>query len=98
MIQSRFLTQAEIELDDVYMWYEQKEDGLGQRFLPEVEKVVHEIETHPSSGKVVFANTVRLKLIQLFPYALFYRLKNNDLIIIAVAHQHRKPGYWLSRV
>lgn len=60
MIQSRFLTQAEIELDDVYMWYEQKEDGLGQRFLPEVEKVVHEIETHlreisPSGTCVILA-------------------------------------------
>ncbi len=32
-----------------------------------------------------------------FPYNVIYALHNDDLIIVAIAHQHRKPMYWRAR-
>ncbi len=33
-----------------------------------------------------------------FPFNIIYSIYNNKIYIIAVAHQHREPEYWIERI
>ena len=46
---------------------------------------------------VAWATDVRVRLMQRYPYSLVYIVRDPKIVIIAVAHQRRRPGYWLSR-
>jgi hypothetical protein len=37
-------------------------------------------------------------MLQKFPYSLFYTIDSGDLLILAVAHHRRRPGYWVGRL
>jgi plasmid stabilization system protein ParE len=91
--------EAQAELDAAIAWYEQQSQGLGLDFLDEVDWVIHLASTQPGiwrsygdAGGLRRLNTRR------FPYSLIYRLGDERVQVIAIAHQHRKPGYWRSRV
>ncbi|WP_018293521.1 type II toxin-antitoxin system RelE/ParE family toxin [Mariprofundus ferrooxydans] len=92
----RFLAPAEEEMSASARYYEQQFPGLGHRFLVEVARVIASIKAHPDAGLPLDANT-RRKLLRHFPYALLYRTRPTEIIIVAVMHQHRKPGYWRNR-
>jgi len=40
---------------------------------------------------------MRIRLVEKYPYALMYRVSGKDVLILAVAHQRRRPGYWKVR-
>jgi plasmid stabilization system protein ParE len=44
------------------------------------------------------AQPVRRALMPGFPYALVFVVGEDVVHVLAVAHQHRAPGYWLYRV
>ena len=96
-----FLEAAEGELLDAVRWYEDQQDGLGARFLLEAQKTSDQIEEWPRTGPVwayseVLEGVRRLSL-QTFPYHLVY-VEDPRLVIVAVAHMKRRPGYWNSRL
>ena len=41
---------------------------------------------------------IRRCLLARFPYALIYGIEQQTIVIIAVAHLHRQPGYWADRI
>ena len=90
------LPQAQIELDDAYEWYESQADGLGDRFLAESVHAFGLIQRFPNAWHPLSPNTRRCRL-KRFPYGVIYAVESIDVIVIAVAHLHRKPGYWVAR-
>jgi len=96
MIPVRFLAPAEEEMNASAQYYEQQLPGLGHRFLGEVAHAIDAIKTYPDSG-APFAGNYRRKLFRHFPFALLYRIEPTEIVIVAVMHQHRKPGYWKNR-
>ncbi|GAB4061968.1 type II toxin-antitoxin system RelE/ParE family toxin [Uliginosibacterium sediminicola] len=54
------------------------------------------IERHPSIGTPLAGKARRLT-VRHFTYALIYRVHDDGLQIVALAHQHRRPGYWAKR-
>jgi plasmid stabilization system protein ParE len=54
------------------------------------------IAEEPFVGQVVRPG-IRRRLLRRFPYALLYSLDGDELLIVAVAHQSRQPGYWTTR-
>lgn len=96
MTAARFLAAAEEEMNASARYYEQQLPGLGHRFLFEVTRVIASIKAYPGAGPPLDANT-RRKLLRHFPYALLYRIEPTEIIIVAVMHQHQKPGYWRNR-
>ena len=92
-----FLAEAEQELFDSARFYERKRPGLGRDFLAEVRAAVARIEQHPESAPSVLANA-RAVRIRRFPFDVVYRLQGEQLIIVAVTHQSRRPGYWKNRI
>ena len=91
-----FLEEAEIELFEAVAWYESKETGLGKRFRNEVAHVLDRIVEDPMLWRER-PNGYRRVNCPVFPYYIPFFIRRDKIIIAAVAHEHRKPGYWKSR-
>jgi len=89
--------EAERDIDDAYMWYEERRPGLGAEFLLCVEEGFAKIRRHPEMYPVVHKN-IRRTLIRRFPYGIFYLRGQTSVIIIGVSHAHRDPETWRSRL
>lgn len=91
-----FSKYAKQELDDAVHYYELEYEGLGRRFRQEVKKAAIRISEYPMAWSVERGD-VRKCLLHKFPYKLLYSIEENHIFVIAVAHQHRKPDYWIER-
>ena len=93
-----WLEPAEKELDDVFAYYESVQEGLGYRFLAEVELSISRITEFPKSYQDIGKYSRRC-LVHKFPYGLIYQHieSENEVLMVAVSHLHRIPDYWSSR-
>ena len=92
----RFLEPARNELDDAFDWYEMEQNGLGRRFLAEIQSDLKRISVFPDSCAMI-APGLRRCLTRKFPYMLVYGVEIDTVIVVAVAHMHRTPLYWQGR-
>ena len=92
-----FDPQAQAEFDDVRRYYNQQKTGLGDDFTETVRQGLRRVLAQPESCPVEFDDVRRLVL-RRFPYKLLYSVDADHLYVIAVAHQHRKSGYWRDRI
>jgi plasmid stabilization system protein ParE len=93
----RLLESAQAELDDAIAWYASQAPGLGDAFLIETLKTLKLIEQYPKAWHPLTQQVRRCRL-RRFPYSVIYAQEGSDLLVLAVAHQHRKPGYWGARL
>ena len=91
-----FTKVARQELDDAVSYYELEYSELGHRFKEEVRKAVIRIADFPRAWSIE-RGEVRKCLLHKFPYKLLYSVEEDHILILAVAHQHRKPDYWINR-
>lgn len=63
----------------------------------EVRRLCRLIADFPLVG-VELRPGVRRRILRRFPYSILYTLDNDVVLVIAVAHQRRRPGYWRRRV
>lgn len=91
-----FLAEARDEFGEAAEYYEGKEPGLGVRFRAEVERVVQRIVGDPFLWRERPGGYRRVNC-PVFPYYVAYFIRAERIIIAAVAHGHRKPGYWRHR-
>lgn len=91
-----FLELAQGELDQAISYYNYQHQGLGDEFLGEVLKTIDLIQKYPNAWQKLSDRTRRC-LIKGFPYGIVYATSGDDLVILAIAHLHRKPGYWSDR-
>lgn len=96
MRQVEFHWEAEAELISAAQYYEEHAENLGFDFVTAVQRSYQRLLDFPDSGHP-FGDRLRRVLIRGFPYALIYRAEANRILIVAVAHLHRRPGYWRSR-
>jgi len=93
--------EARQELGDAARWYEDQRLGLGQRFLGAVEAALDRLAVLPAAGTPVphvsFDLAVRRTPVERFPYHVVYLETQDAIRVLAVAHNRRKPGYWLGR-
>ena len=93
----RLLESAQVELDDAIAWYASQAPGLGDAFLIETLKTLKLIEQYPKAWHPLTQQVRRCRL-RRFPYSVIYAQEGSDLLVLAVAHQHRKPDYWRARL
>lgn len=91
-----FRPQAESELLDARHWYEERRPGLGRAFATAVDKAVAGIVDNPLAYPRVHGET-RRALVLRFPYAIYFRVLPDELVVLAVMHGHRLPRRWQSR-
>ncbi len=93
----RFLTPAQRELDDAVAWYNRQAAGLGQELLDELDRAVRRVVAFPMSYAEIEPGIRRCRLAR-FPYGLIYGTDGETLVVVAVAHLHRRPRYWIERL
>lgn len=91
-----FLEAAQTELDQAFEWYEVQQKDLGVQFLNEFDAAIRRIANYPESY-ILIEKDVRRCLVKRFPYGVLYGIDADKIIVIAVAHLHRKPDYWIDR-
>jgi toxin ParE1/3/4 len=91
-----FHPEAEAEFADAALFYESRVVGLGRLFSAEVRRIVLLLREFPEAGAPIRL-PVRRILIDRFPYAVVYRRDEGSIVILAVSHLHRRPGYWRRR-
>lgn len=92
-----FHPEAHAEMIEQARYYENKSEGLGADFLDAVEEAARRIAQSPQAGQIERAG-IRKRLVSGFPYTILYEVQPDRIYIAAVMHQHRRPGYWQSRV
>jgi toxin ParE1/3/4 len=93
----RFLTEARNEFEEQIRYFDERAGGLGDQFIQEVEAAVRTIRVHPESGTQI-SRLLRRSVLHAFPVSLYYVATDDEIIIVAVAGQRRRPRYWRKRV
>lgn len=89
-----FSALAHQELNDTVSFYNLQHEGLGKRFRNEVKKASNRIINHPKAWSKE-RGEIRKYLLHNFPYKILYSIEEDHIFVIAIAHQHRKPDYWI---
>jgi plasmid stabilization system protein ParE len=92
----RFHPEAQAEFDDAIDRYLAVGRIVALRFLDEVERATESIADAPRRWTRGTHGTHRLSLVK-YPFTIVYRVRGDDVEIVAVAHQSRRPGYWSDR-
>ena len=91
-----FHPAAAEEFQQTAAFYEQRVEGLGERFIREMERTTLLLSERPELG-AVYQTHYRRVLMARFPFTVVYRVASDEIQIIAVAHQRQQPGYWVGR-
>src|SRR5580698_3792581 len=92
-----FHPEALEEYDAAAAYYAERVNGLDLRFIEAVEEAVAKIRATPLRGRILDGE-VRRCLTRVFPYAVLYTIEPDYILIIAVMHSRREPGYWKHRL
>jgi plasmid stabilization system protein ParE len=91
-----FTPAARAELVDAQDWYEVEAPGLGRRFRTEIDAVVQRMAVNPRQFPLVY-KTLHRALVRKFPYALFFSVEDDTLMVVACFHGKRDPHQWQRR-
>ena len=96
----RFHEAASDEAEAAVRWYNERVPGLGDDFRIELVSGVERIIEAPLAWTVsAYDPRARRYLLARFPYSVVYVVhENEDIVIAAVAHAKRRPGYWRERM
>ena len=89
--------EAETELIENASYYEREVEGLGYRFIEDVERGINLLISQPLIGRP-FNEQLRSFVLGSFPFSLIYSFEQDKLWIVAIAHQKRRPDYWRKRI
>lgn len=93
-----FHPAAEAELLESVGYYESRVPGLGDALINEFEALISLLFEQPRARPIALDPDVRIAPLQRFPLSIIYRMREETLEIIAMAHDRRRPNYWLERV
>ncbi len=85
------------ELDEAIEWYDFQSSGLGRRFKKTVIEQIRKIRKHPT-WFLTESNSILKAYIPKFPYKILFTASRDEIVIWAIAHMHRKPRFWQSRL
>jgi len=90
------LPQAEAEIREAFLWYFERSPLAADAFRTEVfdgiDGLAQSADTWPMDE-----DGVRRHVLSHFPYTVHYEVAGTLVVVLAVAHQRRKPGYWRDR-
>ncbi len=93
MKEAIFHPEARAEVGQSVEFYEARLEGLGLRFLSALEQTAERTSASPGTGAQP-AGGFRKRIVSGFPYSIIYRVWEDCVYVVAVAHQHRRPDYW----
>lgn len=90
------LAAASDEAVEATEWYRERSEDIALAFVVEVRGALARIEEAPETWPSHHHGTQR-KLLNRFPYEIVYRLLPDKILVVAIAHCKRRPGYWRRR-
>ncbi len=97
----RMLAAARREAQVAANWYEGRRDGLGHEFLDTLAQALESIEAEPlryaPPENIRTRRAIRCCPLRRFPYLVIYEIRADEIVVLAVAHGHRRPNYWQRR-
>ena len=87
---------VEFDIESAFDWYETEEPGLGQEFLEQLRLVYGRILENPL-GYGEQRSSIRRGLMRRFPYAVYFSVEDETILILAVLHTARDPAEWQLR-
>jgi plasmid stabilization system protein ParE len=92
----RVTPAAEWDIAEAFSWYENAQPGLGHRFLGAIRDATDLIVTNPELFAPVYQDMRRV-LLRVFPYALFYVIEDDEVVVLGCFHGRRHPRTWKGR-
>jgi plasmid stabilization system protein ParE len=92
----RLREEADRDLAAAASWYEQQREGLGHDFLDEALSAFRLIADQPLTYPVVHRDT-RRALMTRFPFGIYFRVEQSQIVVLAVVHGSRHPRRWQGR-
>jgi plasmid stabilization system protein ParE len=97
--QYRFEAESAVEFDveSAFEWYETEEAGLGLEFLEKLRAAYLHILENPFGYQELRAG-IRRALTRQFPYAVYFSIEGDMVLVLAVLHTARDPAEWQRRI
>jgi toxin ParE1/3/4 len=92
-----FHPEALDEYREATLYYADRDPALALRFVEAVEDAIRRIVEAPERWRVL-EEDVRRCLTRVFPYGVLYTIEREFILVVAVMHCSREPGYWKRRV
>ena len=92
-----FHPDAAVEFEEAVRFYQDCGRGLGSRFALEVRAAIRRIVEAPEQWRVFEADVRRCR-VRVFPYSVLYTIEPEFILVLAVMHGKRRPGYWRDRL
>lgn len=90
------IAAAKLDEREASAWYATREAGLPKRFRSELKTLLRRVGASPRQFPVVMDDH-RQALLGVFPYAVIFEIIDNVVVVQAIAHLSRFPGYWADR-
>lgn len=95
----RIDSDAEAELEAAFHYYQKRREGLGHDFVDDYVHGTHVIAAAPTRWPEDRADSrARRFRLDTFPFSLVYQIFEDHCLIVAIAHQSKRPGYWRDRL
>jgi plasmid stabilization system protein ParE len=92
-----YLEEAVEEAEAAARWYAERSAAAAAGFTDEIDAAESDIARLPETWPR-FDHDTRRYLFRRYPFSIIYRVESGRILIVAVAHGHRRPGYWKSRL
>jgi plasmid stabilization system protein ParE len=95
-VRIRFHPEADDEVAEAYRWYRARSPAAAIAFRTQIDRAIAQVADAPERPACYLHGTRRV-LVRRFPFAIVYRIADDGIEIIAVAHGRCRPGYWSDR-
>ena len=98
MIEYRLISEppADVDVEAAFGWYENERPGLGLEFLDALRASYNRIVAGPLKYQALRGNICRA-LLKRFPYAAYFAIEGDIVVVVAVLHASRDPAEWQRR-
>jgi plasmid stabilization system protein ParE len=92
-----FRRAAKSEFEDAAARYDEQHPGIGEEFVMEIEQAVARAAAAPARYPIVFGD-IRRTVARRFPFSVYFRVRLDSMIVLAVFHGRRNPAIWRRRI
>ncbi|MBI5627462.1 MAG: type II toxin-antitoxin system RelE/ParE family toxin [Candidatus Rokubacteria bacterium] len=98
MTEYRLVAEPRVDLDiaATFDWYENEQIGLGREFLVELRATYDRVADGPLKYQHLRSG-IRRALVRRFPYAVYFAIEDDVIVVLAVLHVSRDPAEWQRR-
>lgn len=98
MTEYRLVAESAVDHDiaAAFDWYERQQTGLGRQFLDELRGTYDRIAYNPFTYQDIRSG-IRRALVRRFPYAVYFAVEGDVVVVLAVLHVNRNPDEWQRR-